>query len=388
MECSRARPTDPPLAGPLQGLKFIEIASIGPGPFCGMMLADHGGEVIRIERIDAASTRPRDAANILNRSRRNIRLDLKTSEGVTVLLDLAARADGLIEGFRPGVMERLGIGPEILLHHNPKLVYGRMTGWGQTGPYKSLAGHDINYLALSGVLDLLGREGQKPTPPINLLGDFGGGGMLLAFGMLAAILHARGSGQGQVVDCSMGEGSALLSSMIWGLRAQQRWRAPRGNNLLDTGAHFYEVYACADGRHIAVGALEPQFYAELRRRLGLSDDAAFDDPHDDTRWPGLKERLAAIFMTRDRAHWCSVFDNVDACFAPVLSPMLHPHNQARQSFISLGGVPQPAPAPRWSATPAATPRPPSDADSATDVLRQIGYEPAHIQALRDRRIVG
>jgi alpha-methylacyl-CoA racemase len=298
MECSRARPTDPPLAGPLQGLKFIEIASIGPGPFCGMMLADHGGEVIRIERIDAASTRPRDAANILNRSRRNIRLDLKTSEGVTVLLDLAARADGLIEGFRPGVMERLGIGPEILLHHNPKLVYGRMTGWGQTGPYKSLAGHDINYLALSGVLDLLGREGQKPTPPINLLGDFGGGGMLLAFGMLAAILHARGSGQGQVVDCSMGEGSALLSSMIWGLRAQQRWRAPRGNNLLDTGAHFYEVYACADGRHIAVGALEPQFYAELRRRLGLSDDAAFDDPHDDTRWPGLKERLAAIFMTR------------------------------------------------------------------------------------------
>ncbi len=379
------------MAGPLQGLKFIEIASIGPGPFCGMMLADHGATVIRIERIGSETgLQSGDARNVLNRSRHRIHLDLKKSGGATVLCDLARSADGLIEGFRPGVMERLGVGPEVLLRQNPKLVYGRMTGWGQTGPHASVAGHDINYLALSGVLDLLGRDTEMPTPPINLVGDFGGGGMMLAFGMLAAVLHARQTGQGQVVDCSMVEGSALLSSMIWGLRAQGRWSAPRGNNLLDTGAHFYEVYACADGRHVAVGAIEPQFYAELRRLLKLDDDPEFDAQHDETRWRQLKEKLRAIFLTRDRAHWCSVFEGSDACFAPVLSPdeaLQHPHNKARQSFITVGGVPQPAPAPRWSATPAATPRA-AAADSTAEVLGQIGYEAARIQALRDSKVLG
>jgi alpha-methylacyl-CoA racemase len=382
------------MAGPLQGVKIIELAGIGPGPFCAMMLADHGADVIRIERTAGIgpSAQADDPRNILCRSRRTIRLDLKRPEGVKVVSDLSDSADGLIEGFRPAVMERLGLGPDVLLRTNPRLVYGRMTGWGQTGPYASLAGHDINYLALSGVLDLLGRSGEKPTPPINLLGDFGGGGMLLAFGMLAAILHARQSGQGQVVDCSMVEGSALLSSMIWGLRAQGRWAAPRGNNYLDTGAHFYEVYPCADGRHVAVGAIEPQFYSELRRLTGLKDDPAFDGQLDSSGWRELKQKLGAVFLTRDRAHWCSVFEGSDACFAPVLSPdeaIEHPHNRARQSFISVAGVPQPAPAPRWSATPAATPTMPQATEqSANEVLRQIGYEPSHVQSLRDHGILG
>jgi alpha-methylacyl-CoA racemase len=358
-----------------------------------MMLADHGADVIRVDRPRGAGDAGNfERRNVLNRSRRGMALDLKTAAGVEVLRDLASTADGLIEGFRPGVMERLGLGPDVLLADNPKLVYGRMTGWGQTGPLASTAGHDINYIALSGVLDLLGRAGAKPTPPINLLGDFGGGGMLLAFGMVSAILRARSSGEGQVVDCSMVEGSALLSGMIWGFKAQGRWQGERGHNFLDTGAPFYEVYECADGRYVAIGALEPAFYAELRRGLGLADDAAFDTQHDAGVWESMKEKLAAAFKTRTREHWCAVFAGTDACLAPVLSmaeAAAHPHNAARDSFISVDGVAQPAPAPRWSKTPAAAPRLLEDpAQDGIDLLREMGYAETRIVELRAAGIVG
>ncbi len=377
----------------MRGVKIIEMAGLGPAPFCGMMLADHGADVIRVDRPRGAGEAGKfEHRNVLNRSRRAMALDLKTAAGVEVLRDLAGKADGLIEGFRPGVMERLGLGPDVLLADNPKLVYGRMTGWGQTGPLASTAGHDINYIALSGVLDLLGRAGAKPTPPINLLGDFGGGGMLLAFGMVSAILQARSSGEGQVVDCSMVEGSALLSSMIWGFKAQGRWPGERGHNFLDTGAPFYEVYECADGRHVAIGALEPAFYAELRRGLGLAEDASFDAQNDAGLWESMKEKLTAAFKTRTREHWCAVFAGTDACFAPVLSmaeAAAHPHNAARGSFISVDSLAQPAPAPRWSKTPAAAPRLLEDpAQHGVELLREMGYAETRIRELRAAGIVG
>lgn len=352
------------------------------------MLADHGAEVIRVDKPKhrAPGASDAEARSVLNRSRRGIVLDLKTTEGAAILRDLARGMDGLIEGFRPGVMERLGLGPEVLLKDNPKLVYGRMTGWGQTGPLAATAGHDINYLAMSGVLDLLGRAETKPTPPINLLADFGGGGMLLAFGMVSAILHARMSGVGQVVDCSMVEGSALLSSMVWGFIAQGRWRGERGHNLLDTGAHFYEVYECADGRHIAVGALEPEFYAELRQVLGLEDDADFDAQTVASRWSVLKAKLAGLFKTRTREEWCAAFAGSDACFAPVLSlpeAAAHPHNAARRSFLSVDGLVQPAPAPRWSMTPTEAPRMLKDpGQDSVELLLELGYSQSRIAELR------
>lgn len=369
------------------------MAGLGPAPFCGMMLADHGAEVIRVERPGDSGPREGQVAStsVLNRSRRCIVLDLKEPDGVRVLLDLAGRMDGLIEGFRPGVMERFGLGPDTLISRNPRLVYGRMTGWGQTGPYAGMAGHDINYLAVSGVLSLLGREGSKPTPPANLLADFGGGGMLLAFGMVAALLHARISGQGQVVDCSMVEGAALLSGMICGFRAQGRWSGERGQNFLDTGAHYYEVYECADGRYVSIAALEPKFYAELRRVLGLTDDREFDDPDDKARWPVLKRKMAAVFITRTREQWCGIFKGKDACFAPVLSmdeAAVHPHNVSRNSFVSAGGVMQPAPAPRWSSGSTTEPRMPTEPGRDTeDLLREMGYEPARIAGLVSAGIV-
>jgi alpha-methylacyl-CoA racemase len=359
-----------------------------------MMLADHGAEVIRVDKPQHGTPAAPDAEarNVLNRSRRGIVLDLKTAAGVAILRDLARGMDGLIEGFRPGVMERLGLGPEVLLKDNPKLVYGRMTGWGQTGPLAATAGHDINYLALSGVLDLLGRAETKPTPPINMLADFGGGGMLLAFGMVSAILHVRLGGAGQVVDCSMVEGSALLSSMIWGFMAQGRWRGERGRNLLDTGAHFYEVYECADGRHVAVGALEPAFYAQLRRVLGLADDADFDAQTDASGWGALKDKLAAVFKTRTRDEWCNAFAGADACFAPVLSlpeAAAHPHNAARHSFLNVDGVMQPAPAPRWSMTPTQAPRMLRDAaQDGVALLRELGYAESRIAELQAAGVVG
>jgi len=335
------------LAGPLSGLRIVELAGIGPVPFAGMMLADHGAEVIRVER-QGAEPAPHDP---LLRSRTSITLDLKSADGLTELRSLCKSADGLIEGFRPGVMERLGLGPDALRRDNPKLVYGRMTGWGQGGPLAQKAGHDINFIALSGTLGALGRAGDKPTPPINLVGDFGGGGMLLAFGMVSALLAVKSGAAGQVVDCAMTDGSALLMAMMWGFRAQGRWTDERGTNVIDTGAPFYDTYETADGLFVAVGAIEPQFYAELRRVLGISDDPRFDAQFDPASWPAQKIELAQLFRTRTRAEWTAAFDQAEACVTPVLSmaeALEHPHNLARRTFLTIDGVPQPAPAPRFT----------------------------------------
>jgi alpha-methylacyl-CoA racemase len=375
-------------SGPLVGLKIIEIAAIGPAPFCAMMLADHGAEVIRI--VAPGADRPGIfdlSKDVLARSRKFMIVDLKQPSGVEAVRDLCKTADGLIEGFRPGVMERLGLGPALLLKDNPKLVYGRMTGWGQTGPRAHTAGHDINYIALSGVLDCVGRAGDKPTPPVNLIGDFGGGGMMLAFGMLAAILHAQKTAQGQVIDCAMVDGSALLASMIWSFVAQGVWSDQRGSNMLDSGAHFYDTYACADGRHISIGPIEAKFYSEFLRRLGIPETADYARQHDRTLWPSLKERLASVFATKTRAEWCALFEGSDACVAPVLSlaeAPNDPHNAARKTFVNSGGVMQPRPAPRYSATPSSDPVMPkisAGTDSAT-LLRAIGYSEERIEALR------
>lgn len=367
-------------AGPLFGIRIIEIAGIGPGPFAAMMLADHGAEVIRVERPGAPSLLGRN--DILARNRRRMVVDLKAAEGAGIIRDLAAGADGLIEGYRPGVMERLGLGPQELHALNPALVYGRMTGWGQDGPYADAAGHDINYIALSGALHPLGRAGEQPTPPVNLIGDFGGGAMMLAFGMVSAILHARATGQGQVVDCAMTDGSALLMSMIWSFRAAGLWSDARGTNLLDTGAHFYDTYETADGGHVAIGAIEPQFYVKLKAVLGLGEE--FDAQMDRRQWPALKARLAAIFRTRTRDEWCALLEGQDACFAPVLSmaeAQQHPHNVARGTFVTAGGVTQPASAPRYSDMPARAPEMPRTETDSAAILTSLGYDEARIAAL-------
>ena len=342
------------MAGPLAGLRIVELAGIGPGPFAAMMLADHGAEVIRIDRPGARI----DARDPLLRSRRLIGLDLKSPEGKARVRELVKTADGLIEGFRPGVTERLGLGPDKLLADNPRLVYGRMTGWGQFGPYAQAAGHDINYIALAGALHAYGRAGEKPTPPINMVGDFGGGGMMLAFGMVSALLHAKTTGQGQVIDAAMTDGAATLMSMIWGFKANGMWTDDRGTNMLDTGAHFYDTYATSDGRYLSIGSIEPQFYAELRRLAGLMDDGDFDAQMDRAQWGPLKEKLTALFLTKTRDEWCALMEMTDVCFAPVLSMAeapSHPHNAARGTFIEVGGVMQPAPAPRYSVTVNDTP---------------------------------
>jgi alpha-methylacyl-CoA racemase len=379
------------MSGPLAGIRIIEIAGIGPGPFCGMMLADHGAEVIRIDRPGGQALVGDPAKDLLNRSRLSVNIDLKKPDGIAAVRRLVASADGLIEGFRPGVMERLGLGPDTLLAQNPKLVYGRMTGWGQDGPYAQAAGHDLNYIALSGVLDACGRAGDKPTPPMNLLGDFGGGGMMLAFGMVAALLCARTTGQGQVVDCAMTDGSAVLATMIWSLRASGRWNDARGTNFLDTGAHFYECYETADGKFISVAPVEPQFYADLIARLGLAEDSEFHVQNDPRRWPALKDRLDALFRTRTRDEWCALLEHTDACFAPVLSMAeapSHPHNQARGTFIEVDGVIQPAPAPRYSGTPTARPVPLSqDASRLAAIWEATGYTPAELEDLREAGVI-
>jgi alpha-methylacyl-CoA racemase len=374
--------------GSLAGLKIVEIAGIGPAPFCAMMLADHGAEVIRISPPGADRAGVIDAGkDILARSRKFMMVDLKQPSGVAAVRDLCKSADGFIEGFRPGVMERLGLGPEVLLTDNPKLVYGRMTGWGQKGPRAQTAGHDINYIALSGVLDCVGRAGEKPLPPVNLIGDFGGGGMLLAFGMLAAILHAKDSGEGQVIDCAMVDGSALLASMIWGFVAQGQWSDQRGSNMLDSGAHFYDTYACADGGHLSVGPIEPKFYAEFLQRLGVDQSGDFARQHDRSLWPKLKRELTDVFATKTRSEWCELFAGSDACVAPVLSMAeapRDPHNSERGTFIEIDGVVQPRPAPRFSATSAPDPVMPHFAHGtdSVELLRAIGYSNDRIQALR------
>lgn len=347
--------------GPLAGLKIIEIAGIGPAPFCGMMLADHGAEVIRVDRPGGvrAGSGGEPGLDPLQRSRRSITLDLKDPDAITALRELVRSADGLIEGFRPGVMERLGLGPDVLLDDNPKLAYGRITGWGQDGPWSQKAGHDINYIALSGTLNAIGEAGRKPTVPLNLAADFGGGGMMLAFGMLAALLSAQRTGHGQVVDAAMTEGSAVLMAMTWGFRSAGIWRDERGTNRLDGGSHYYDTYETSDGRYVAIGSIEPQFYAALGEVLQLGD---FFDPagqKDPSAWPVLKERIAAVIKGQPRAHWDAAFEGVDACYAPVLDydeALEHPHNVHRATFATISGVTQPMPAPRYSYSDVVAPR--------------------------------
>jgi alpha-methylacyl-CoA racemase len=363
------------------------MAGIGPAPFAAMMLADHGAEVIRIDRPGT----PHSPTDVLLRSRKSVVLDLKKPQAVTVARRLIASAEGLLEGYRPGVMERLGLGPDVLLNEKPGLVYGRMTGWGQVGRLALAAGHDINYIALSGALHAFGRAGEKPTPPINLVGDFGGGGMMLAFGMVSALLHARQSGQGQVIDSAMTDGAALLMSMMWGFLAAGSWQDRRGVNFLDTGAHYYDCYETRDGKYISLGALEPQFYGALRELLELADPD-FDAQQDPSAWPRLREKLAAVIKQRTRDEWCALLEGTDVCFAPVLSMSeapLHPHNLDRQTFVTVNGVTQPAPAPRYSGTRTRDPQPPRRPGADTeDVLGRLGFAAEELARLRTSGIFG
>lgn len=374
--------------GPLEGLRIIELAGIGPGPFAGMMLADMGAEVIRVDR-RGGNPSAASGHRAMFRNRRAIAVDLKSDAGVEVILRLCESADGLFEGFRPGVVERLGVGPDDCLARNPRLVYGRMTGWGQDGPLATSAGHDLNYIALTGALHSIGRRGGPPVPPLNLVGDFGGGGMLLAFGMVCALLETQRSGRGQVVDAAMVDGAAALMAMFYDMRAQGLFSEERGTNLLDSGAHFYDVYETADEKWIALAPIEPQFYAQLRALLELDDDLA--DQGDPSTWPEMKERLAAVVRTRTRAEWDELLSGTDACYAPVLSldeAPQHPHNAARGTFVDVDGVTQPAPAPRFSRTPAADPRPAARPGTDTEaVLRDHGFGDDEIAELLGAGVV-
>ncbi|MGI8792852.1 MAG: CaiB/BaiF CoA transferase family protein [Acidimicrobiales bacterium] len=377
------------MAGPLTGTRIIEIAGIGPGPFAAMVLSDMGAEVIRVDRSQAVmgGDPDRPPIDVLNRGRRSIGVDLKNPDGVETVLRLVEGADALIEGFRPGVAERLGIGPADCQARNPKLVYGRMTGWGQDGPIASAAGHDINYIALAGALDPIGRAGEAPVPPLNLVGDFGGGGMFLAFGVVCGLLEAKNSGEGQVVDAAMVDGAAVLMSMFWGLRSMGFWSDERGTNLLDTGAHFYDVFKTADDKYVSIGSIEPQFYAELLRLTGLDGDADLKAQMNRGQWPALKDKLAAVFVTKTRDEWTEIMEGTDVCFAPVLNmpeAAAHPHNVARGTFTEVGGVVQPSPAPRFSRTPGEISRPASHPGQHTDeVLAEFGFAEADVAKLRD-----
>jgi alpha-methylacyl-CoA racemase len=377
--------------GPLDGVRVIEIASLAPAPFGCMVLADLGADVLRVDRRDRSGGQALPPVDPLCRSRRSIRLNLKDPAGVDVLLRLTDGADVLVEAFRPGVAERLGFGPDVCAARNPRLVYARMTGWGQDGPLAGTAGHDIDYIAVSGSLDPIGRAGERPLPPLNLVGDFGGGGMLLAVGVLAALLERERSGLGQVVDAAMVDGSALLASFLYGLRAAGAWQDERGTNVLDGGAPFYDTYSTADGRYLAVGALEPKFFAELLARLGI-DETSLPAQYDRSGWPELRARLTEVFEGRTQAEWVELFAGSDACVAPVVSPRDapgHPHNAARKTFIDVGGVTQPAPAPRFGRTSCDPPSPPARPGADTDdVLAGLGISAADITSLRDRGAVG
>jgi alpha-methylacyl-CoA racemase len=362
------------VAGPLAGIRVLELAGIGPGPFAGMMLADMGADVVRVDRVKAPTLGVSGLGDVLDRGRRSIRVDVKSPDGLDLVLRLVESSDVLIEGYRPGVTERMGLGPDECLARNPRLVYGRVTGWGQDGPLAGAAGHDIDYIALAGALHPIGPADGPPFPPLNLLGDFGGGGMLLALGVVAALLEASRSGQGQVVDAAMVDGAALLTTQLQELLAAGLWTDRRAANLLDGAAPFYAVYETADARHLAVGALEPQFWSELLERVGLAAD---DLPPqlDQTSWPALRDRLAARFRTRTREEWCALLEGTDACVAPVLSLLeapTHPHHQSRDTFVEVAGVAQPAPAPRFSRTPCATPTPPSGDEDASETLAAWG----------------
>jgi len=374
------------MSGPLHGTRVVEIVGLGPGPFCGMLLADLGADVVRVERADVARgvDRSRPATNAMHRSKAAIGIDLKDPAGVETFLRLTDRADATFEVFRPGVVERLGIGPDVARGRNPALVYGRLTGYGQSGPLAGKAGHDIDYLAIAGALEPLGRAGQPPTPPINVLADFAGGGMLLAYGILAALIARARTGEGQVVDAAMVDGAATMLTPFYAARASGFW-GPRGTNMLDTGAPWYDSYETSDGGWLAVGAIEPQFYADLLTGLGVTD-ADLGDQHDPERWPALRERIAAAIRTRTRDEWEQHFSTLDACVAPVLTPVEapeHPHNVARATFLEIAGVPQPAPAPRFSATPAAPPRPPEHPGEHTArTLGDWGFARDEIDRLR------
>ena len=353
------------MAGPLSGYRIVEIAGIGPGPFAAMMLADMGAEVIRVDRAQSVRGPAPEAPffDLLQRGRKNIAIDLKNPQGVETLLQLIEKADAVIEGFRPGVMERLGIGPDVCLARNPKLVFGRMTGWGQEGMYGQAAGHDINYISLAGALAHFARPGETPLPPLNMVGDFGGGGMFLAYGVVCALLEAQKSGKGQVVDTAMVDGAAVLMTMFWAFKSiGMHDENNPGTNLLDTGAHFYDAYRCKDDKFISIGSIEPQFYAELLRLTGLADDPEFASHMDRTKWSSLKPKVSAVFATKTQAEWCAIMEATDVCFAPVLTmseAAQHPHNKERNTFVESHGVMQPAPAPRFSRTKTSLDQPPA-----------------------------
>ncbi|MBL8386078.1 MAG: CoA transferase [Burkholderiales bacterium] len=374
-------------SGPLSGIRILEFEAIGPGPFCGMLLADMGADVLLVDRpADSGLGLGRKRRHeIMMRGRRSVTLDLKSKDGVAAALRLAAKADAIIEGFRPGVMERLGLGPEVLLAANPKLVYGRMTGWGQDGPMAPRAGHDINYIALTGVLNAIGRKGEAPVPPLNLVGDFGGGGMFLAFGIACGIVEAQRSGKGQVVDAAMVDGASVLAAMFSGMMAAGSWTEARGENILDTGSPWYDVYETADGKHMSVGAIEPKFYEELLAGLGL-DPATLPRQHDRARWPELRAAFAAAFKSRTRDAWAEVFNRIDACVAPVLSfseARAFPHNVARGTFTEVAGISQAAPAPRFSRTPGAIVGPaPERGAQGRAALADWGFADSEVEALR------
>jgi alpha-methylacyl-CoA racemase len=378
------------VSGPLQGLRVVELAAIGPGPYCGMLLGDLGADVVRVERVRGGGELS-EWHRVLNRGRRSIAVDLKRAAGVEVVLRLADGADALIEGFRPGVAERLGVGPEACWARNPRLVYGRITGWGQDGPLAHAAGHDINYIALTGALHAIGRAKGPPTPPLNLI-EFGAGGLLLAFGVLCAVLSARTSGRGQIVDAAIVDGSASLLAMLCALRAAGRWSDERGTNVLDSGAPFYDVYPCADGKYVAVGALEEPFYRELLRGLGLVDDANLPDRGDPARWPELRARLAERFAARPRDDWTATFAGTDACVTPVLSlpeAAEHPHLRRRQTYVAADGIVQPAPAPRFSAgIPDRVRAQPAAGAHTRELLAELAYSDAEIGELYAAGAVG
>jgi alpha-methylacyl-CoA racemase len=379
-------------AGPLAGIRVVEIGSIGPGPFCAMVLADLGADVLRVDRLSGAGlVGPSSdfSTELLNRGRRSMSLDLKHPDGAEVVLKLVEQADALIEGFRPGVTERLGIGPDECLARNPRLIYGRMTGYGQDGPMAQAVGHDLNYIAQAGVLGLIGRAGQPPTPPLSLVGDFGGGGLLLALGILAAIVERSVSGQGQVVDAAMVEGAALLATPFFGYLQTGAWNAERGTNIVDSGAPFYDAYECADGRYLTVAAMEPKFYSALVELLQLTD---LPGQHDQARWPEMKERFAAAIRTRTRDEWCALAGGVEACVAPVLGAdevASDEHLSARNAFVEADGIVQPAPAPRFSRTPAAlSRRPPQPGEHTVEALADWGFSSDEVSGLLERGAIG
>ncbi len=373
--------------GPLRGIRIVELAGIGPVPYCATLLADMGADVLRVDRAGAAgaageSKRPKD---LLLRGRRSVGVDLKHAEGVATVLRLVERADVLVEGFRPGVVERLGLGPDVCLDRNPRLVYGRMTGWGQEGPLAQAAGHDINYIALAGALDSIGRRGEPPVPPLNLVGDFGGGGMFLAFGVVAALLERTSSGKGQVIDAAMLDGAAHLMTFIHGMRHMGLWPGERGENMLDTGAHFYDTYETRDGKYVSIGSIEPQFYRLLLEKTGLASEEL---PHqyDRAAWPRMKERLRDVFKRKTRAEWCEIMEGSDVCFAPVLSMTeapAHPQMAARQTFVEMFGLLQPAPAPRFGRTPGRIQGPPVYPGEHTEAaLLDWGFDGGEVARLR------